>query len=469
MARLKGTVIQIRGQCANDIRRRDGEITKMKRHLEGRRGRDGNGGQIGVVVVRPVMSKPQQGGGMHVENDVELGSPEYSLKQESTEFLTRLSQGLSDENDALIGLVRSTLAALRSLQGLPRDSAQGIDQLDNAGIGHNKLIPAPPPSYEDLASSTDEVLEHLRGILTNPSFVPLEELEIREDEIIRLREGWERMEVRWKEAMALMDGWRKRMVNTGDTVNLEELRIGLNLGSEIPPLAFGQEASLPKEDLQGDDLGSSRLCGEVQDNMEEPSQVGFNSSQFYDEAQDDGEEPSTVDVIDDPSIDELSAAAIPTKQVLTARSPNARLPISPQRRAFPTITEENTQQLRDEAQDLPQGISPIKALDSPAKPKSHTVRQVKHPLLISLYPKPSSQRICMLTSLNQSPRSSPHSSTRTVAQKLAQAQAEAEEARLRTETRSRRKASGRGVGRSKGSRRRSTLSPEELEILLGCL
>lgn len=389
MARLKGTVAQIRGQCANDIRRRDGEIAKLKRHLEGRRGRDGNGGQIGVVVVRPWTNKPQQGS-RHVENDVDLGSPEYSLKQETTDFLTQLSQGLSDENDALIGLVRSTLATLRSLQGLPRDPTPDLDRSDSAGTGYNNLISVAPPSYEDLASNTDEVLEHLRGLLTNPSFVPLEEVEIREDEIIRLREGWEKMEVRWKEAMALMDGWRKRMVNTGDTVNLEELRVGLNLGSEIRPLPFGQETSLLKEEPQEDDLNSSGLCDEVQGDVEEPSRVDLNSSQFCDEAQDDTEEPSKIDATDDNSVDELSVDAVPTNGVLTVRSPNARLPISPRKRSFPSIPEESTQQLRDEAQDVPRRLSPYKSNVSPGRPNPHTTRQVSRSHPISPWPPHSS-------------------------------------------------------------------------------
>lgn len=352
MARLKGTVAQIRSQCANDIRRRDGEIKKLKRHLEGRRGKDGNGGQVGIVVVKRGMNNAQQGSKLS-ENEVDLGSPEYSLKQETTEFLTQLSQGLSDENDALIGLVRSTLATLRSLQGLPKDSAPGLNRLEDAGGGYSNLALTAPPSYEDLAADTDDVLEHLSGLLTNPSFVPLEEVEIREDEIIRLRAGWEKMEARWKEAVALMDGWRKRMVNTGDTINLDDLRVGLNLGSEIPPLPDGQIASILKQ---------------------KPLEDTLNSSQLFDEEQDAVDEPSTVDLIDHITLDQLDGAIDPEDRVFAVRSPNARPPLSPQKVSFSPILEETTKQLRNQEAGIPPLNNPPSR--SPEKQKAHKTQPV---------------------------------------------------------------------------------------------
>ena len=47
MARLKGSVGQVRAQCAADLRRRDGEIARLKRHLEGGAGRRGGGKEGG--------------------------------------------------------------------------------------------------------------------------------------------------------------------------------------------------------------------------------------------------------------------------------------------------------------------------------------------------------------------------------------------------------------------------------------
>lgn len=328
MVRLKGTVAQIRGQCATDIRRRDGEIQRLKKHLEGRRGRDNNGSHCGIVVVAPGMSR-SQAGSQQMEKAVDLESPEYSLKQETTEFLTLLSQSLSDENDALIRLIRSTLATLRSLQGLPAETHDSAGE-QSAVPSQEISATAPPPSFEELATNVDEVLDHLRSILTNPSFVSLEEVEIREDEIIRLRQGWEKMEARWKEAVCLMEGWRKRMVDTGDTINLDDLRLGLDLNSGISATVQPEEES--------SNLEESALCDD--------SHISGLEDSF-----DAAEEPSSVDVLDDPPFInkdlEIAVPVVPKKEVLSPRSPNVRPVFSPRKTSFPSIPEENTQELRD--------------------------------------------------------------------------------------------------------------------------
>lgn len=356
MLRLKGTVAQIRAQCATDIRRRDGEIQRLKRHLEGRRGRDGYGGQVGVVVVTPGMSKGPQGK-RNGEIEADLESPTYSLKQETTEFLTQLSQGLSDENDALIGLVRGTLATLRSLQGLP-ESGLGLEMEGRLeDMESAKSATGGPPSYEALATSTDEVLEHLRGLLTNPSFVPLEEVEIREDEIQRLREGWEKMAARWKEAVALMDGWKKRMVDSGDTINLDDLRIGLNLGSGIPTVQEAQEKSILKLDEEAAELNGSGTLEDQHEDSEEPS---------IDEAEADLPSEIGLDLhVNGRVLGDIDANARPTPRPVP----------------FQTIPEENTTSLANDEDVLLLDFSTYKAA-SPSKPKSRI------PLQVSTFPFP---------------------------------------------------------------------------------
>lgn len=361
LTRLRGTVSQIRGQCAIDLRRRDGEIQKLKRSIEGRRGRDDNKAQTGAVVVKPGSYKAQQES-MLVETEVDIESPDYSLKQETTEFLTQLIHGLSDENDALIALVKSTLQTLRNLQGLQIDSSSGQEQSGHSGTGPGSGVSAAPPSYEELAADTGEVLDHLRGLLTNPSFVPLEEVEVREEEIIRLREGWEKMEARWKEAIALMDGWRKRMVHTGDTINLEDLRIGLNLGSEIVP-SFPLDTSAPQDDPV----------------VEESSLNSHISDCAHNDDNDKAMEESSG-ILDDLSADELDLLnTAPSPRILKSKSPNARPKISPRKPTFSPILEENTRQLRDAEEGItPFGFSPVGPTrkPSPSIHKTSTIKQL---------------------------------------------------------------------------------------------
>ncbi|KAF6226292.1 hypothetical protein HO133_009158 [Letharia lupina] len=432
MVRLKGTVAQIRAQCATDVRRRDGEIQRLKRHLEGRRGRDGNGGQVGVVVVTPGMSKGPQGG-RNAETEADLESPAYSLKQETTDFLTQLSQGLSDENDALIGLVRGTLATLRSLQGLsetrPRSEIDGsLEDVDAANT-----IMGGPPSYETLATSTDEVLEHLRGLLTNPSFVPLEEVEIREDEIQRLREGWEKMAARWKEAVALMDGWKKRMVDTGDTINLDDLRMGLNLGSGIPTVQEAQETSLLKQDEEHAELIGSGILEDLHEDSEEPSMDDFEANL-----------PSQVEF-------DVHARG----RVLGDIDANA---ISPPKVSFQAIPEENTTSLANDEDAVLLDFSTYKPA-SPSKPKSRIALQVTRFL--------SQTRSQLLTFPMKQIQPTALLPAPTIQQKLERVEAEADEAKRREENRPRKSISKSAVTKKlKGSRRRSTLSPEELENLV---
>ena len=358
MARLKGTVAQIRALCATDIRRRDGEIQRLKRHLEVRRGRDGNGGQVGVVVVTPGLNKGPQGN-RNGELGTDLKDPTYSLKRETTEFLTQLSQGLSDENDALIGLVRGTLETLRSLQGLPADSAQSIEiGVSAEGMECGNGFMGGPPSYKALATSTDEVLEHLRGLLTNPSFVPLEEVEIREEEIHRLREGWEKMAARWKEAVALMDGWKKRMVDTGDTINLDDLRRGIDLGQGIPTAQEAHENSLLLKQSEEADVNTPDILNDPQDNLNELS---------------------NEDLKTDAPVVEVDLDVLATGRALGDRDANARPAPSPKKVAFQSIAEEIVKPL-DEEDDLSLlDFSNYKVLQwSPSKTKSRIPLQVSN-------------------------------------------------------------------------------------------
>ncbi|PVI06705.1 hypothetical protein DM02DRAFT_609507 [Periconia macrospinosa] len=260
MVRLKATVQQVRTSCANDIRKRDVQIQRLKSHLTSQQ-RGNRTGVIGAsITINPgVMGVGGIANGAKDEAP-DVDDPEYSLKQETTEFLTQLSQSLSDENDNLIGLVRTTINTLKELQGMPEGPRQHGEDLSTIGeedeMMRQSMLQALPTNYETLANDLDTVLDNLKNLLTNPNFVPLEEVESREEEILRLRAGWEKMEMRLREAFAMMDTWRKRMASGGDTINLEELKLGLGLGVGLETINNEDISILSDEEQEDDDLSS---------------------------------------------------------------------------------------------------------------------------------------------------------------------------------------------------------------------
>lgn len=241
MVRLKTTVTQVRTACANDVRKRDLQIQKLKTHLTAQQ-RGNKTGLVGASIsITPGAASSSNGGHSgHDKVTPDVDDPEYNLRQETTEFLTQLSQSLSDENDNLISLVRSTLVTLKELQGIPeiiaRDSALEEHVSSDNNDPKADMMHALPTSYDGLAVDMEVVLDNLKNLLTNPNFVPIDEVETREEEILRLREGWEKMEARWREAIGMMDSWRKRLLDGGDTVNLAELKLGLDLGAGLESL-----------------------------------------------------------------------------------------------------------------------------------------------------------------------------------------------------------------------------------------
>lgn len=271
VGRLKTSLAQVRTQCANDVKKRDLELARLKAHLQDQR----RGNRAGVAA--PTMTIT---GGRRLQESStkEVKDPEYNLKQETTEFLTQLSQSLSDENDGLIGLLREALGTMKDLLGLPAntqvmaDSAIGSrGSSDEFGDGkQNNIVHALPTSYETLATELDNTLSHLKKILTNPNFVSVDEVEVRDDEIVRLRQGWEHMEQRWKDVLIMMEGWRTRL-DTGETLRLEDLQQGMGLVSPARDgqFRYGEQAEEPEQSFIDEDVSDIRLPDE--DEMDESS------------------------------------------------------------------------------------------------------------------------------------------------------------------------------------------------------
>lgn len=389
---------QVRTQCNNDVRKRDVQIQRLKSHLTSQQ----RGSRTGLVGASITITPGNNGAGgsgrgftcatAREEGAPGLADPEYSLKQETTEFLTQLSQSLSDENDALIEMIRRTVETLREIGGI---TAKQQSHGGGGGLGMEgeqkaqmELVQALPTSYEELAGELNGVLEHLKTILTDPNFVSIEEVEVREDEIARLRDGWVKMEARWREAVAMMDGWRKRMLSGGDTVNLDELKAGLVLGAGLDSVNVDKrtventttEEGLTEENgYSGSEETATDLRVEEAEDQRPSSREDTKSS------------PATES-------DLFDLKLAPPRPVLKEINGNANSAINSRTVTFnsspptkqPTIPDENShfeQQHEDDETDLlPSSPSkPISVTSSPTKTMHDTI-DIASPLWVGSSP-----------------------------------------------------------------------------------
>ncbi|KAI0386807.1 Afadin and alpha-actinin-binding-domain-containing protein, partial [Hypomontagnella monticulosa] len=325
-AKMKALLTQARAACANEIRKRDRQIDGLKKAVADASRVRGGGRSRDVLSI----SVTGEVGGD--ERGVPAGATQdegYSLRMETNAFLTELARGLSEENETLLALVRQTVETLRDMSGLDRGS-----QSDNEAAADRRsdvVVMAPQKSAEELATELEVIMEHLRTILTNPSFVPIEEVEVREEAIIRLRKGLETMESRWKDAVHMIDGWRKRMVSSGKAVDMEDLQMGLRLSpvrvrdveetSDVVPMRLSCVQEEEEEEIEGISVGilNYEQEEEEQERFRSPSPVEslhlVPAPGYEVEENDDSDSDSSSIFQDEIDIDELEAEE-PNVQVL---------------------------------------------------------------------------------------------------------------------------------------------------------
>lgn len=336
-ARAKKLVAETRAACANEVRKRDRQIDGLKKAVTdaGRARGERKGNTITTIQVAGEIGAEDMSAGASTMDEG------YNLRHETNGFLAQLAKGLSEENEALLSLIHKTGDSLKDMSGWDKQ------QQDAAGKKGDSNAVVLATSPEDMASDMTSVLEHLRTLLTNPSFVPLEEVVVREEEIFRLRDGWEKMETRWRDAVHLIDGWRRRMAAGGHPVDMEDLKMGLRL-SPVKLQSLGQigendpfqlstlqeeEEEEPEEEEQGqaeddDDDEEEEEYAQEEDQMdfrqaEPPSLEGSlhlvpapgyeDMAPEYEEGQgdvDDSDAASSIfqDDVEDIDMDELQAS-----------------------------------------------------------------------------------------------------------------------------------------------------------------
>lgn len=205
-ARLKSVLSQVKSTQVTELRKRDVMLQKMKERLADGAGRGGRDKQSTITIVPNPAGISGRGLGESLGGKEEK---ETVLADDTAGFLAKLSQDLADENDILLSLLRGTLADLRAVQGLPDLPPTVLDSpLDP---GDENPVAAPPTSHDRLAAEMEIAMENLQEMLNQPDYVPLEELQERDEEIEKLRTRNEVLEVEWKKACAIVDGWNERL------------------------------------------------------------------------------------------------------------------------------------------------------------------------------------------------------------------------------------------------------------------
>jgi len=226
--RLKTLLAQVRTQCANDIRKRDLQIQKMKeRLLDTRRGTRPTASTIVITgAQQPSRSTIRE----YNEAGEAIESSSNPLSDDTVDFLTTLSQTLADENDNILALLRQCLSTLKAVQGLPDDdhNPQTEEEVEDA---INPVV-APPANFESLSLELDAVMESLQEMLNQPNYVPIEDLAEKEEEIAQLKHRNEILHNEWKKAIDLVDGWNKSLIESVDNPSDTQAAAGPSEGKE---------------------------------------------------------------------------------------------------------------------------------------------------------------------------------------------------------------------------------------------
>jgi len=463
MLKIKSMLDQVRAKCLSDVRKRDTEIEKLKGHITGmQRGkREASGMKINVINPQAPMSC-----GREVRGGQDVNSAEWSLEKETNDFLAALVNETSTENVALRQIVGDTMDVLQELTGLEHEQDAGAEELEEHGIGipgqYRKSRRREAESTQEtliscdtLAANMNMILEHCRSILKDPSFVPIEEVQIREDEIIKLRVGWEKMANRWKEAVTMMDSWRRKMLEGGESVNIQELS-DLGFGRSVAVLPNGQPVLGQTDEVSSILSDTSKM--DTQDNGEDNSNIDLEADAPLNQPG-LSEEESELDIPTVPTPKRLAASPA-RRGMRLPRPPNALLEID-SNLGWPSNDHLSRISLAQSGDsgigNLDSSVDAVVENDTfQSRPRSRIPRQV--------------------CEVSQGPWADAHQRQAkkenipplTISQKLAAIEAEAKEAeerRQHEEMTHKRKATRPG-GWRKATRRRSTLSPDELAALM---
>ncbi|KAK9467793.1 Afadin and alpha-actinin-binding-domain-containing protein [Lipomyces arxii] len=203
MTRQKAMLQQLRAQDANERRKRDQQILRMK--------------EKAGFEVRRAKSSSTISGKLHLNylpveeylglsetvstNFSESNGSVSSFKQKANSTIPDVIQNLIDENARLTALTRETALTLNRFTGEKAVSNENFE----------RVLEYIPTSFAELSIEINNSLEALREVLEEPKYVTIEEVEHRDREIAGLKVQLESMTDQWKEAIQTMDEYNRFM------------------------------------------------------------------------------------------------------------------------------------------------------------------------------------------------------------------------------------------------------------------
>lgn len=270
--RLKMVLQQLRNQFANDIRKRDVQLEKIKEQLLHPRRNPRN---VNTITITGTIPPAAADAGPQL-----LCGPEC-IAQDTADALTELSQTLANENDNLVSITRQTLSTLNSIQGIKDDFQFPPEQDPN-----DSYLAVCPQSFDILSEELQRSMTSLRDMLNQPNYVALEELQERDKTIEDKEKEISKLQAR---IVVVEEEWRKSI----EMVNMWVHRVNSSLLSRaVAPVDAPQERTAGLEQIleeEEEEEEEQMVEEEVEIMIEEEEEQVYSAGQYadnYDHAED---------------------------------------------------------------------------------------------------------------------------------------------------------------------------------------
>ncbi|KAK9448359.1 Afadin and alpha-actinin-binding-domain-containing protein [Limtongia smithiae] len=226
IAKQKTMLEQIRAQDANERRKRDQQIVRMK----DKAGFDIRTRIRSVSTMTGKFASSQLGtsigslGSSHSYNErfSENPSSVALFHTDAATIIPDALRELTDENARLIALIRETAVTLNIFTG--EKSIANEQEFET-------VLEYTPTSFSELSIEVNNSLEVLRELLHDPKYVSVEEVAHRDREIARLSKQLEITTSNWKDATQTMDEWNKYLDGNPDMQRLGDKKVDAEAGT----------------------------------------------------------------------------------------------------------------------------------------------------------------------------------------------------------------------------------------------